>query len=303
MTKFKTFLSSHTHALQSTTTANIPGESLELITESGTDHRNYSRWESGIDHRAWNWSQSLELITEPGTDHSNHSRWVWNCHLCWQTQPSPQTENQHLSPKSLGQHHDVSGNISHHWILAPFALKTTKYTESSQWPMTCWQSGCSLTNRQKTIECLHYKPLRAQKSLSDRQSWGVQSLPALLGSVVTGETETRWTSGATARGSGTGRKESNQLKWCVNTEFLLETRPTPAATTTPAPSHRESLQMHNQTAETPTLLHHQQQQLLLWPTKAQLTQPVWIQPREDVRLKNQTLGFRSKSAFFFFFFF
>lgn len=57
--------------------------------------------------------------------------------------------------------------------------------------------------------------------------------------------------------------------------------------------------MHSQAAETPALLQ-QQQQLLFSPTSPQLTQPAWIQPREDIRLENQTLGFRSKSAFSFF---
>lgn len=60
VTKFKTFLSSHTCT-------------------SKHHHSNHDQV------RVWNPSES-EI------NHSNYSRWAWNCHLCWQTPPSPQTQ-------------------------------------------------------------------------------------------------------------------------------------------------------------------------------------------------------------------
>lgn len=171
MTKFKTFLSSHTCT-------------------SKHYHSNHARWESGTDHRVWNWSQQPFQVrvwnpSESEINHSNYSRWVWNCHLCWQTPPSPQTEKsafktqkpwttsqrvrKHQPPLNSGytcpQNHKIYRKLTVTHDM--FAVRLTL--------------GCSLTNTQKTIEFLHYKPLRAQKTLFDSQSWGVQSLPGPAG--------------------------------------------------------------------------------------------------------------------------
>lgn len=105
VSKFKTFLSSHT-----CTSKHHPS--------------NHSRWESGTDHRAWNWSQQPFQVrvwnpSESEINHSHYSRWVWNHHLCWQTPPSPQTEKSSFKTQKPWTTPQETSATTEFWLHLP----------------------------------------------------------------------------------------------------------------------------------------------------------------------------------------